>query len=285
MSDSITIGDYTRQLIKKFRKAGLPTPELDARLLITTVLDMDHSNLILAYRHKMAADQLSLLDDLVARRLSGEPVDNILGWREFYGRIFKINGNVLSPRPDTETLIDYALDVLDNQTDRILDLGVGSGAILFTLLCERPHLNGIGIDLSKPALLIAEENARHLDIKDRVDLIHGSWYEPLKSYNNQQFDLILSNPPYIDKAYMEKLAPEVADHDPIIALYGGEDGLDAYRIIISNAKNYLKPQGKLILEIGYDQAESVTKLLRKAGFNMIKLHQDLGRNDRVLIAY
>lgn len=136
MSDSITIGDYTRQLIKKFRKAGLPTPELDARLLITTVLDMDHSNLILAYRHKMAADQLSLLDDLVARRLSGEPVDNILGWREFYGRIFKINGNVLSPRPDTETLIDYALDVLDNQTDRILDLGVGSGAILFTLLCE-----------------------------------------------------------------------------------------------------------------------------------------------------
>lgn len=277
----MTITDAKRGLIKQFREAGLETPDLDARAILVAATGFTPTEIITRGGEDLSGDTICLLEDYTARRLSGEPVDHIQGFREFYGRRFKVNNDVLSPRPETEMLVDKALEILKfKDAAHILDLGTGSGAIILSILAETNAITGEAVDLSAAALKIAKENADAHDISGRVTFHQGSWFTPVSGC----FDIILSNPPYITATAMENLEKEVKGFDPDLALRGGTDGLDAYRAIISKAANYLVPHGTLLFEIGYDQGETVSHLLEEAGFSDIFVHQDLSAHDRMIKA-
>ncbi len=270
-----------RSIITQFREAGLETPDLDARALIMAATGFTHTDLIARSRDYPSAETLDLIEGYAARRLAGEPVDHILGYREFYGRRFKVSKDVLSPRPETEMLVDAALAMLkDKPKARILDLGTGSGAIVTSILAEAKHVEGVAIDLSKAALDIARENSAAHNVQDRLTLLEGSWFAPVSG----RFDIILSNPPYITAEAMESLDIEVKGFDPDLALRGGKDGLTAYRAIIAEAANHLSPDGFLLLEIGYDQGRSVSDLLARANFSDISVQKDLSGHDRMIKA-
>jgi len=272
-----------RQLAEQFRAAGLPFAEDDALELVMAVSGLDEAAMIVKGANPLSSDTLAQLSDYAERRLSGQPVDHILGWREFYGRRFSISRDVLSPRADTETLVEQALAALEKITaSHILDLGTGSGAVLITLLAERPDASGIGVDISDAALKIAKDNAQALEVDTRASWRQGDWFMTLDT--KTQFDAIVSNPPYITPAAMQTLETEVKDYDPDVALRGGDDGLEAYRQIIGAAKDWLKADGWIGLEIGFDQDAAVRALLTAHGFTHIQSHQDLGGNDRVVSA-
>ena len=284
-----TLDDIKRLYTVKFREAGLDTPALDLRLIIMEVLGVTHAMIIANGGYKLTREAVYSIQQLVKRRLSGEPIDSILGYRDFYGRRFHINKDVLSPRPETEGLVDLVLNhYAADSSIRCLDLGAGSGAIIVTLLAERLEWSGVAADISQAALDVVSLNAkamsslrpehRHKLISDRLELAHSSWFEAVKG----RFDLIVSNPPYIDKDHMERLSPEVKNYDPDLALYGGPDGLDAYRIIIVQAPNYLTRSGRLIFEIGYDQAKAVSDLMKNRGFSNVCIHKDLAGHDRLI---
>jgi len=272
-----------RFLTEQFREANISFPEEDALDLIMAVTGLDEAGLILQGTEFLSPEAVETLSDYSERRLSGEPVDHILGWRDFYGRRFHISRDVLSPRADTETLIEHTLAAIkDIDAPRILDLGTGSGAILITLLAEKPDATGIGIDISKAALKIAQNNAKKLGVETRATWLCGDWFAPLNE--NTRFDAILSNPPYITAAAMHTLDTEVKDYDPHIALQGGDDGLEAYRQILDAAKNWLTSNGWIGLEIGFDQNTGVRDLLEAAGFTQIDSQKDLSGHDRVVCA-
>lgn len=280
--DGQTLNAAKRVLTQQFKAAGLGTPALDARVLLMHVLGLDHAGLIAKGSEPLLSIHAKPLLQLAERRVSGEPIDHILGQREFYGRSFKISKDVLSPRPETEGLIDQALALYDEETNiNCLDLGTGSGAIILSLLAERPHWNGAAIDISQAALDVARENAKALGLQARATFTRGSWFENIIG----PFDLIVSNPPYIDKAHMAALSREVKDYDPALALYGGPDGLEAYRKIISGAPPYLKRGGGLILEIGYDQAAPILGLMKVNGFESVTCRQDLAGLDRIICGF
>ena len=275
------IASVKRLLIQRFREAGLDTPDVDARALLIAATGFTDTDLITRSRETLPAEILERLAGYAARRVAGEPVDHILGYREFYGRRFNINKDVLSPRPETEMLIDTALEILKTKPKaRILDLGTGSGAIAISILAEAAHVQGVAVDVSKAALEVTKENAIAHDINTRLTILQGSWFAPVSG----QFDIILSNPPYITAAAMADLDMEVTGFDPDIALRGGDDGLAAYRDIIQSAADYLRPDGVLLFEIGYDQGKSVSEILAVAGFTYISVHKDLAGHDRMIKA-
>ena len=221
--------------------------------------------------------------NVLARRASGEPLDNILGYRSFFGRDFTVSTDVLSPRDDTETLVWEVLPALKEAVAaggaRVLDLGTGSGALAVTLVLEAPGAEVWATDVSGAALAVARGNADKF--RAEVRFLEGSWFEALPE-GTAPFDLIVSNPPYIDDATMETLEREVRDFDPDISLRGGPDGLAAYRAILAEARDWLVPGGRLVVEIGYDQGESVPELFREAGLEDVRVVKDLARNDRVV---
>jgi len=272
-----------RFLARAFSEAGLPFAEEDAREIILSAIGMDRSALIIRGAEPLETDAIDIIHEHMRRRLAGEPVDHILGWREFYGRRFRISSDVLSPRADTENLISGGLLRLENITNpQILDLGAGSGAIGLTLLAERPDAQLIATDVSHAALDIARLNAEALDLQNRARLSQGSWWTAVP--NAARFDMILSNPPYITNEAMENLETEVKHYDPDLALRGGEDGLTAYRDILMQAGTYLKPQAWLGFEIGFDQGAALQDLLRRGPWTEISVDQDLGGLDRVVWA-
>ncbi|WP_051279938.1 peptide chain release factor N(5)-glutamine methyltransferase [Hellea balneolensis] len=277
----LTVNSLKRFLTTQFQEAGVETPDLDARLLVMAATGLTHTELIISGRDFPPAATFDIIADYANRRLAGEPIDHILGYREFYGRRFKVTKDVLSPRPETELLIEAALENLRGKTGaKILDLGTGSGAIAISILTEENDAQGLAIDMSGAALDIAKENAAQHNVADRLKVLQGSWFEAV----TEHFDIILSNPPYITDAAMKHLAPEVTGFDPDIALRGGADGLAAYKEIISNAPQYLKPNGIILLEIGYDQGPSVTDLLERRNFSDITTSQDLSGHDRMIKA-
>ena len=272
-----TVEALLQEAAQSFRRAGIDQPKLDARLLLQHASGMSHAE-VLGYPDRMlSADQAAAFRKMVTERLGHEPVSRILGWREFYGRRFAISPAVLDPRPDTETLIEEALSRMKGAC-RLLDLGTGSGAIAVTLLAENDRAHGVAVDLSRDALEIARRNAEILGVSDRLAFRQGSWFEPVEG----RFDLILSNPPYIAPDEIEGLAPEVRNFDPMAALLGGADGLEAYRAIAADAARYLRPEGKVILEIGHLQAKSVEAIFAERGFQLLALRRDLGDRPRCL---
>lgn len=278
----LNINSAKRFLMTQFREAGLETPDLDARLLVMAATGFTHTDMITRGTEFPPAEIFEIIIGHAERRLAGEPIDHILGYREFYGRPFKVTKDVLSPRPETEMLIEAALGILKDKADaRILDLGTGSGAIIISILAEAQDVQGVAVDVSGAALEVARHNAQTHKVEDRLKLLEGSWFEPL---SEQRFDVILSNPPYITDAAMNELSIEVAEFDPDLALRGGENGLIAYEAIIKDAAMYLKAEGHLLFEIGYDQGSSVSGLLSQRGFRDISVAQDLSGYDRMIKA-
>lgn len=262
---------------QQFTEQGLASPALDARLLLQHAAGLSHEQLIGAPDMAIGAEAAARFEAFVARRLSHEPVSNIVGYREFYGRRFTVSRAVLDPRPDTETLIDAALFVLP-ENGRLLDLGTGSGAIAITLLAERSDATGVAVDISPEALAVARANAQALGVADRLGFIEGNWFDNVTGL----YDLIVSNPPYIAAGEIAGLDAEVRDFDPRAALDGGPDGLDAYRRIAAEAAAHLSPGGSVLVEIGAGQGDSVQAIFAGCGFGLRSAHADLAKHIRCL---
>jgi len=269
MTDSFagqTVDAARRALTARFKSATIDSAELDARLLVGAVLGLDLTGMIAAANRALTRDQSIRLEDLMRRRLAGEPVARILGIKEFWGLPLKLSPATLVPRPDTETVVELALEMLraDGIADRplrVADLGTGTGAILLALLSELPGAQGIGTDISAEALETARGNAVRLGFSGRAAFIRCHYASALTG----PFDLIVSNPPYIRSADIAGLASEVRDHDPHAALDGGADGLDAYRALIAQAACVLAPGAVLVVEAGEGQAGKVQSLMTAAG--------------------
>jgi release factor glutamine methyltransferase len=260
------------------RAQGIDSAELDARLLTGAVLGLDLTGLISAAKRALTSGEAIQLDHFVQRRISGEPVARILGAKEFWGLPLQLSADTLVPRPDTETIVETALELLDangrrHAPLRIADLGTGSGAILLALLSELPDAIGIATDINLDALHTARHNAAKLGLGGRAHFIACDYASALA----EGFDLIVTNPPYIPSAEIAGLDIEVRDHDPLRALDGGRDGLDAYRVITPEAARLLTPGGLLVVEVGHDQSGDVADLMTAAGLTLPGLAKaDLG---------
>lgn len=259
------------------RAAGVEDPARDARILLAHALGVDRSRLTLVLPDVVANHHAAAFEQAISARANRQPVAQIIGTRAFYGRDFIVTGDVLDPRPDTELLVDTALSV---PFANVLDLGTGTGCILLTLLAERPDALGQGVDLSSAALSIARANAEAMQIADRAEFLEGSWFDAVAT--DQQFDLIVSNPPYISETEMMALPPEVRDWEPHLALSPGGDGLAAYRKIIADALHYLASGGHLMVEIGAGQGAAVKEMFQNAGFIETQVLKDLSGHDRVV---
>ena len=261
----------------RLRAAGVEDPARDARLLLAHAARIEASRVTLIAPEELSPDIAERYDQLISLRAIRIPVSHLLGEREFYGRRFRVSRDVLDPRPETEVLIEAALS---EPFDRVLDLGVGSGCILITLLAERRSATGVGVDLSEAACLQASANAVQHQVQARIDVWHSDWFGAVDG----MFDLIVSNPPYISLSEMEELSPEVREHEPRLALTDEGDGLDAYRRIASSASDFLSRGGRLLVEIGPTQANYVSALFDAAGLAEIRVISDLDGRDRVIVA-
>jgi release factor glutamine methyltransferase len=283
--DGARIAAVRRAIARKFREAGLDTPDLDARLLVGHVLGLDHSGLVRESERPLGPRALAGIDALAARRLAGEPVARVIGVKEFWGLPFAIAPAVLVPRPETETVVETALGRLDaagarERPLRIVDLGTGSGAILVALLHELREASGIGTDCSVAAIETARENARLLGVAPRAAFVACDFGAALGG----GFDLVVANPPYVASGEIATLAREVRDFDPLAALDGGADGLAAYRTILADAGRLLAPGAFLVMEVGAHQSDAVSTLADAAGLTATAATPDLAGIPRVVSA-
>ena len=258
-----TVEAARRRLAAQFHDAGIESAELDARLLVGAALELDLTGLITSASRTMTDAEAARIESLATRRLGGEPVARILGQKEFWGLPLKLSTETLVPRPDTETVVELALEIARESARpvRIADLGTGTGAILLALLHELPDARGVGTDISLGALTTAKRNANDLGLAARAGFVACNYAAALAG----QFDLIISNPPYIASADIACLAVEVRDHDPVLALDGGADGLDAFRALIPQAAALLAVGGALVVEGGQGQNGPIEGLMRAAG--------------------
>jgi len=272
--------NFLRAAVARLAAAGIEAPDDDAMALMAHALGdaVPRHALLDALNRPIGPDAGARLEAALAARERRQPMAQIRGWRAFWKHRFRVTPDTLDPRPDTEALVAEALRA---PFANILDLGTGTGCILLSLLAERPTAHGLGIDISDKALKVARENARDLGLSDRVHFARGDWMRGLRGH----YDLIVSNPPYIALAEMGGLAPEVRNHEPHLALTDGADGLTAYRIIVATAPFCLKPQGRLLVEIGPSQGQAVADLFTKAGFAGLRILPDLDGRDRVFTGF
>lgn len=266
MTPAQTVETARRALALQFKSAEIDSAELDARLLTGHVLGLDLTGMITAAERRLTQDESARLEDFARRRLAGEPVARIVGEKEFWGLPLQLAPATLVPRPDTETVVELALELLRaggglDRPLRIADLGTGTGAILLALLSELPAATGTGTDISEAALQTATANAARAGLSERAAFIACDYASGLSG----RFDLIVSNPPYIRSADIGSLAPEVRNHDPLAALDGGADGLDAYRALVPQAASLLAPGAALVVEAGAGQSGQIQALMVAAG--------------------
>ena len=261
----------------RLRAAGVPDPARDARLLLAHAASVDAARVTLIAPEEIAPEIAERFENLVSLRAVRVPVSHLVGARAFYGRDFQISGEVLDPRPETETLIELALDA---PFDSLLDLGTGSGCILVSLLAERSEATGLGVDLSEAACLQASANALRHGVESRARIAKSDWFSDVEG----RFDLIVSNPPYLALDEMAHVAPELARYEPQMALTDGGDGLSVYRIIADQAQSYLTPAGRVLVEIGHQQGDAVQAIFRAAGWGRVTLAHDLDGRARVVCA-
>ena len=262
---------------QKLKQAHIDTAGRDARLLAAAAMDINTAQVTLKALDHVSQQQQDHFESMIEQRRSFKPVSRILGKRQFWNRWFEISPDVLDPRGDSEVLVNLALQ---QKADRILDLGTGSGILALTLLSEWPDALAVGADICEKALLIAQRNAAQLEVSDRFQAQKSDWFEAIGG----QFDLIVSNPPYIGEDEIPHLDPDVRLYDPMIALSPGRDALQAYQNIARDAIGYLKPDGRLLVEIGFRQGEAVRELFASNGLKEIKIIQDLNGRDRVVRA-
>lgn len=263
------------------RAAGVSDARQDARLLLCHVLECGIEAVVARPEQDVAPDRCDRYRALVARRADREPLAYITGRREFWSLDLTVGPGVLDPRPDSETVVEAALArVVDRQRPlRVLDIGTGSGCLLLALLAELPGAYGIGVDVSRAAIAVAQANATRTGLRDRASFVRSDWTAALDG----RFDLIVSNPPYIPSADLARLAPEVARHEPRGALDGGPDGLDAYRSLAPELGRLLAVDGHAVLEVGFDQAGAVAGILETRGMSVAGVHRDLAGIDRCVV--
>lgn len=280
----MTIAEARRALAEAFRKAGIDSSELDARLLVGHVLGLDHTALAAAPERTLMPQQELAIDALKQRRLLGEPIAHILGVQEFWSLPLRVTPATLVPRPETETIVESALAAIDESGSRaralrIADLGTGTGALLLALLSELRNAFGVGTDMSAEALAVARANAEQLGLASRARFVRCDFGTALAG----GFDLVVSNPPYIPSGDLAALSPEV-QRDPRAALDGGADGLACYRVIAADAKRLVAPGGNLVVELGIGQEHAVAELVKNAGLFPLPAKPDLSGISRALRA-
>lgn len=269
----------------KLNKIGINSPQLEARILLQHVINKPIEYLLINLDEQLHKTEIEAFEEVVERRLKHEPIAYITGVKEFYSREFIVNKHVLIPRSDTEVLVDvvsqYHSRVGENPKKiSILELGTGSGCIAISLLLELPNAKAVAIDISLDAIEVARNNALKHHVTDRIQIIHSDWFENIE---NQKFDFIVSNPPYISQTETANMAVETINYEPLLALFAEQEGLQAYYIIAQNAKRFLRPSGKLIIEIGYLQAEVVSKIFNDYGYIIDHIYKDLQGYTRVLV--
>lgn len=271
----MTVAELLRAASVRLQQAGVLDAGTDARVLLADAMGVPRGRLTLLSHDGVPAATETRFAAMLEARENRQPVSQILGYRDFHGLRVRVTRDVLDPRPETETLVEAALEA---RFDSLIDLGTGSGAILLSLLAARPDVRGLGTDLSQSALTVARDNARALDLDTRARFETADWWSGIAG----RFDLIVSNPPYIAADEMQELEPEVRLHEPHLALTPGGDGLDAYRAILAGLSEHLAPGGQSLLEIGAGQGAAVSALAREAGWLTPEVLRDLDGRDRIV---
>jgi release factor glutamine methyltransferase len=278
LNECLTIAGALRGAAEELRAAGLSEPRREAGSLLSHSIGSDQAFLITHSDDELTAEQLSAFRASVGRRAAGEPFQYIAGRQEFYGLEFEVNADVLIPRPETELLVEEALELLKGLDAPLLcDVGTGSGCIAVTLLHERKDASGVALDVSKAALAVAARNAARHGVGERLRLFVSDCFDALRSDGHEElrFDLIASNPPYVAESDIGGLQKEVREHEPRVALTPGGDGLSVIRRLVAEAPRFLKPGGHLLLEIGFNQHERVGALIDPAVWTLLDIHKDL----------
>ncbi len=282
MAESLVLGDVLREARLSLAPASDDAAS-EVRILAEWAFELSRLELVTKANAPVDSAKHQKFAAAIVRRLAGEPVHRIMGFRDFFGLQLELSEATLEPRPDTEVLVELALDLIkaagrENEALEILDLGTGTGAIALALLTVLRNAKATITDIARNALETAAKNARRLGLSGRVTAVEGKWFEPVDG----RFDVIVSNPPYIPSAVVPTLDVEVREHDPLAALDGGADGLDPYRVIASEAAAHLMPSGFVAVEIGFEQADDVTAIFKASGFILLELRNDLGGRDRAL---
>ena len=275
ISEAIKKGDNI------LKKNGIKSYKLDSELLMSQVFQKNRENIILNSNVKLSNKEIILYNNLIEQRKKKKPIAYIIGKKEFWKYEFDVTKDVLIPRPDTEIIIEQTLKLTKNKSGlKILDIGVGSGCILLSILKERKNFYGSGIDICKKTLEICKINVKKLNLADRIKLFKSD----VDNFNYGKYDLIVSNPPYIKKFDLKYLEKDVYDYEPILALDGGVDGLLGIKKVISNSSKFIKKNGILIIEIAFDQTDKVKKFLKENGYFIKDVVKDLAKNNRCLIS-
>jgi release factor glutamine methyltransferase len=259
----------------------IPNPQLDSEILLSNLIRKDKKHIILNPKELLNSEQLDKFKSLIERRKKGEPIAHLINKKEFWKEEFFVNKDVLIPRPDTELIIEQVLKIYSKDEQlQVLDIGTGSGCILLSILKERPNFYGTGIDICKKSINVSKFNAKQLNLMNRVKFFHSS----VDNFKIGKYDLIVSNPPYIELLNLKYLEKDVVSFEPKLALSGGLDGFSKIRKFINKADTLIKKNGKFILEIGFNQKNKVKKILKEEGFYVNKAIKDYGNNDRCIIS-
>jgi len=275
------IENTLNQGINILQKKKIPNPQLDCEILLSNSIKRDKKHIILNPKELLDSEQLNKFKSLIDRRKKGEPIAYLINKKEFWKDEFFVNKDVLIPRPDTELIIEQVLKIYSKESQlQVLDIGTGSGCILLSILKERLNFYGTGIDISKKSINVSKYNAKQLNLMNRVKFFNSS----VDNFKIGKYDLIVSNPPYIESLNLKYLEKDVVNFEPKLALSGGFDGFSKIRKVISKASVLIKKNGKFVLEIGFNQKNEVKEILKKEGFYVNKTLKDYGNNDRCIIS-
>ena len=273
------LSELQKKITKILAEGGIETNSLDARIILKEIFNFDEKELILNSDLILSESKISKVQKIITRRLNFEPVSKIFGKRDFYNSTFSISDDVLDPRPETENIVEIANNfILEKGYESFIDLGTGSGCIILSILKENKNLTAIGVDISIDAINIAKKNSKDMKLEKRSSFLVSNWLSSIYS----SYDLIISNPPYIPSDEIITLSKTVKNFDPLISLDGGQDGLKCYKEIAQDINRVINKNGRVILEIGYNQAHDVIKIFESKEFKLLKIYNDINGLNRIL---
>ena len=273
------LSELLKKITKILAEGGIETNSLDARIILREIFNFDEKELILNSDLILSESKISKVQKIITRRLNFEPVSKIFGKRDFYNSTFSISDDVLDPRPETENIVEIANNfILEKGYESFIDLGTGAGCIILSILKENKNLTAVGVDISIDAINIAKKNSKDMNLEKRSSFLVSNWLSSI--YNS--YDLIISNPPYIPSDEIITLSKTVKNFDPLISLDGGQDGLKCYKEIAEDINRVINNNGRVILEIGYNQAHDVIKIFESKEFKLLKIYNDINGLNRIL---